>query len=1041
MAKTKQPSGLSISRDGVKFECSWKISDEDYGEGIQFRWRTNLTAKGKWESENNLGVKTTSRTVSVTATSYFPTTNKKLTTITFEVRGKRKAVTKTENNKTTTTTYDWSEWVQKNYTLNLPNVPSVEATLSDDYDNVTTFSWDTVVSTTESRHFYNTEWQSILPKASKVTDGSKLNWSTAMRGWTTGTSSRSSSWTKTEDSEMLAGDSYTRWFRIRSRGCVGSSAWRYAKHVYAKPFAPAVSTRSATVSGGVTTLKISWVAASDAAHPIDYVTVQYLVDTPDTAGLVAPDSGSWDDVATFADTSGKDAAILAISDVPGVDECMWVRVVSTHDHVANSSYSGRYLVLTGTLAAPTITSVSTDSGTHRVTVTATNNSDVPDSRLAIIFRKTTAKKKTTDQVIGIMGHSDSEATFYYPTPEATDTIAFGIYAFQGSTEDGKATGATIHKYSVEANMKSATTWSGGEVPKAPSYFTGTVTSTQGEVLLKWNYPWSIANRAELSWSKNPNAWESTDEPQRYIVTNEHAGLWRVSGLETGVIWYFRVRLAEETDGNINYGPYADTISVDLSSPPNVPLVQVSTPVAVRTTGFTVSWLYESEDGSPQAYAEVREATVSGSTITVASKNLKTATTAYHVDMTGRSWTPGTTHYLVVRVTSAGGKKSAWSDPVPITMADIMTCSITSSSLVEETITSDNDVERTVMSLKAMPLTATVTGAGAGGTTTLIIERAEDYHMIRPDDADFDGFDGETVALVRQDGEGSISIGLGDLLGTLDDGAPYRLIAITEDSYGQTAQAEIMFEVHWTHQAEVPSATVVMDGDVAKITPIAPEGFAVGDVCDIYRLSVDPPELIVQNGSFGETYVDPYPAIGPCGGHRIVHRTMNGDYITEDDQPAWVDLGAEDDDLLDVDYGIIDFDGDKILITYNMIVNSAWEKDFEKTTYLGGSTQGDWNPGVTRTGTLSAVIATDDTEIMQSLRRLAEYTGICHVRTQDGSSYAANIQVSDGVGYDKAGKVLEYSLNITRIDPEGYDGVTLDQWEAEPEGATGATGET
>ena len=133
MAKTKQPSGLSIARDSMKFECSWKIADEDYGDGIQFRWRNNLTAKGKWESEVTLGAKVTSRTVSLTAASYYPTTNKKLTTITFSVRGKRKAVTKTENDKTTTTTYDWSEWVQKNYTLNLPNVPSLTATLSDDY--------------------------------------------------------------------------------------------------------------------------------------------------------------------------------------------------------------------------------------------------------------------------------------------------------------------------------------------------------------------------------------------------------------------------------------------------------------------------------------------------------------------------------------------------------------------------------------------------------------------------------------------------------------------------------------------------------------------------------------------------------------------------------------------------------------------------------------------------------------------------------------------------------------------------------------------
>ena len=1037
MAKTKKPSGLSIARDNMKFAFSWKIADADYGEGLQFQWKTNQTKKGTWEADLNLSTKTTSRTVSLTAANFYPTTSKKLTKVTFRVRGKRKKVTKDGK----TTTYDWSDWVQKDYTVNIPYAPSISAALSSDYDNVTTFSWEASTSTTDSRHFYNIEWQTRLVKACNYTDGSKAAWKSTGAGWNTGTSGRTSSRTITEDAETLANDSYTRWIRVRSRGAAGASAWKYAKHVYAKPYNPVINSYSASSGAGVTKCKINWTAKDDVSHPIDFITLQYLIDTPDTTGLVAPNGATWSDVTTIRDTSGKDAAILSIADAPGVDECMWVRVVATHDHDNNSSYSGRPRVLVGTLSAPTITSISANTSTHLVTVKAASASPIPDARVAVVFRKKTSKGKITDQVIGIMAHNATEETYSYPTPAASDTIAFGVYAFQGSATDAKATGATIHKYTITANMKSSTTWEGGEIPKAPTTFSAEQTNTLGEVLLKWNYPWTQANRAELSWSQNPNAWESTDEPARYIVTNENAGLWRVSGLATGVMWYFRVRLAEETDGNINYGPYSDTVEVDLSSEPNMPILQLSNSIVSSADTFTVSWSYTSPDGSPQAYAEVREATVSGSTITVSSRNLKTTTTAQHVVLLGSSWTVGTVHYLVVRVSSEGGKKSVWSDPVPVTIADIITCSITTTSLVEETITSDNNEDRTVMSLKEMPLTATISGAGAGGTTTLIIDRAEDYHMIRPDGSDFDGFEGETVALVRQDGEGQVSVDISELIGSLDDGAPYRLIAVTEDSYGQTATAEIDFEVHWTHQAEIPSATIVIDGDAAKITPIAPEGFEVGDVCDIYRLSVDPPELIVQNGTFGETYVDPYPAIGPCGGHRIVHRTLNGDYITEDDQPAWVDYGEDDNDILDVNYGIIDFDGYKILITYNMIVNSSWEKDFQKTTYLGGSTQGDWNPGVTRTGGLSAVIATDDTEIMQALRELAEYTGICHVRTQDGSSYAADIQVSDGLEYDKAGKVLEYSLNITRIDPEGYDGVTLDQWEAEPEGATGATGTT
>jgi hypothetical protein len=56
-----------------------------------------------------------------------------------------------------------------------------------------------------------------------------------------------------------------------------------------------------------------------------------------------------------------------------------------------------------------------------------------------------------------------------------------------------------------------------------------------------------------------------------------------------------------------------------------------------------------------------------------------------------------------------------------------------------------------MSLTALPLTATVTGSGTGGTTTLVIERAEDYHIDRPDEQDFNGFEGETILLFSQTG--------------------------------------------------------------------------------------------------------------------------------------------------------------------------------------------------------------------------------------------------------------------------------------------------
>ena len=1032
MAKTKKPSGLSIARDGWKFTCGWKIADEDYGGGLQFRWRSNQTKKGKWEAESNLNVKDTSRTVSLSASAFFPNTTKKLTTVTFEVRGKRAAVTK--DNKTTT--YDWSDWTTKNFTVSVPYTPTLTGELDSTVDNITRFSWETSTSTTASRMFTGIEWQTLRVRASKVTDGSKLSWKASAAGWYTGTSGAASGTINaaytTEDTALLVNDSYTRWVRVRARGPAGVSAWRYAKHVYARPYTPTMNSVTATKSGVTTTVKVIWTAGTDAAHPIDSTTVEYLIATPESS-LAPPAGGSWEEGAVIADTSAKDAVQFTIDDVPGIDECLWVRVVAHHDHASNDRPSAVKRAMVGTLAAPEIDSVTPNISTHRVTINVTHNSDVPDSRIAVVFRKANlqGKKLINDRVIGILGHSGTSGTFDCPTWEATDSIDIGIYEFQGSYDDTKGDSETVHKYAVSANMKSSTIWRGGDVPRSPTWFNGRTTETPGEVLLNWNYPWALANVAELSWSQNPNAWESTDEPSTYTVTNENAGRWRVSGLETGVTWYFRVRLGRDVDGEIAWGPYTDNVEVDLSTVPSTPVLTLSAPVVTRKDTVTASWGFESEDGSTQTYAEVREATVNGDTVTIGSLIAK-ATTAQHVTIKGSKWAAGTTHYLAVRVTSSGNRKSAYSDPVPITIAEPITCEITNTSLVTETITSDNGEQRSVISLKSMPLTATVTGAGAGGQTTLIIERSADYHMIRPDDTEYDGYAGETVALVRQDGEAQISVITDDLIGLLDDGAPYRLIATAEDSYGQTASDEIEFEVHWTHQAEVPSATVVVEDNVAKITPIAPEGAVEGDVCDIYRLSVDLPELIVQNGAFGETYVDPYPAIGENGGHRVVHRTLNGDYITEDDQPAWVDLGVDDGDLLNIDHGIIDFAGERITVDFNQVMDNSWEKDFQKTTYLGGSQQGDWNPGVSRSGTVSAVIATDDLETMQTIRRLAEYTGICHVRTQDGSSYAADVQVGDGLSYEKAGKILEYTLTITRVDPEGFDGLTLEQWEAEEE---------
>ena len=233
-----------------------------------------------------------------------------------------------------------------------------------------------------------------------------------------------------------------------------------------------------------------------------------------------------------------------------------------------------------------------------------------------------------------------------------------------------------------------------------------------------------------------------------MINNTHASAWNISGLQTGKTWYIRVRLASGVGENQTFGAYSEVVSIDLSSAPAIPILTLSDSVITEDGSVTASWAFSSTDGSAQASAEVAE--VDNGTYTT----LAVVESIQHVTISAEDagWTSGETHSLVVRVVSESGRQSAgWSDPVSVTVAEPITAEITQISLVEQTLTEDG-VQRTVMSLTEMPLTVTVEGAGIGGTTRVVIERAETYHLTRPDETDYNGFEGETIAIYTQTGE-------------------------------------------------------------------------------------------------------------------------------------------------------------------------------------------------------------------------------------------------------------------------------------------------
>lgn len=1018
--KTNPPTGLVITRNGGSFTASWKIGDADYGGGQTAQYRIN---GGGWVGLN-VTAKTTSVALPVNLNNYAPAALKSfLTSIQIRVRGKRKSY-KTSKHKYTPTVSNWTNYIFRPVAPAPP--PAVTATMHETYTNVCTFAWDADSNSSGTTIFRDCQYESIMVENCQETNGANLPWNSSTPGWRTGTTGASGSITITEDSSQIILGTHTRWVRVRSRGSGGNSGWRYGYHTYAIPYQARIVSASATIAptGGYFCM-VKWNAQSDLSRPIDKVVAEYAIVIP-AAGMVCPESASWTEAKTINDTSNNDGAAFSVESTAGPDECLFVRVNTHHDKEITTGIPT--LVDVGSLSEPTNMSVSANDQTYRATVTATNNSSVPDSFLAVKYM---TQDDPSGFVIGIIPHGQNEVTVQCPAWTSTTSVRFAVYAVAGTyTQTVRADG--VSSYAITAKMESVLVESGGTVPQAPSSVTLVATDIPGTIRVTWDWAWQEADSAELSWSDHSDAWESTDGPETYSLDNSHASRWNISGLETGVTWYVRVRLATGTGDDKTFGAYSEIASIDLSSAPAIPVLSLSEGVITEEGSVTASWSYVSTDGTLQAFAEVAEVTTVNNE-TVYTTIAQTQTAQYvTINAKEAGWASGESHLLAVRVVSQSGKQSErWSDPVPVIVAEPITATISQVSLEEKTIIVDN-VGRTIMALTGMPFTITVTGAGTGGTTSIVIERAQTYQMARPDESDFIGYEGETIAIHTQTGEGQIVIeqDSDDILGFLDDGAAYRVIATVQDGLGQSAEATIDFEVHWNHQALIPSAKVISDQEniAAIITPIAPEGVGVGDVCDIYRLSVDKPQLVYPNAEFGQKYVDPFPTLGEYGGHRIVFKTVNGDYITEDNELAWIDLVDVDGDYFDTPFNLIDFGSGRVALQYNIDLSNKWKKDFKETKYLGGSVQGDWNPAVSRTGSIASVVITSrDQDTIEIMRRLAEHAGICHVRTKDGSSYPADVEVSESYRYSSGHRIAEFSLEITRVDPETYDGMTYDEW--------------
>ena len=985
---TKKPSGLTITRKVRKFTFQWKIADSDYDAGQWLEYQFN-------------GQKKQSVRLGVNATSYSVTASAHPKWVKVWVRGKRKQYTKDK----TTYTPEVSAWSQKQWTAKIPATPSCSYTRTS--TNAGKFTWTVNASDSDTRTFDYVQYQTLTCK--NANDSTHHTWSAA----TTSTSSSASSNASYTETSATAG--YVRWFRIRSHGPAGWSPWVYKSHAYSMPKKPTILTGTAKTDGNATRFSSKHKVPRDRQYPVDTVTTEYAIETPANNALDCPGAASWNEGFTGKPVGSEDTHVFTAASAVDVDQCVYVRTSVLHDE--NTNYSNVLIAQKGRLKVPTLTSVSvadptTSGGMSAATVTATNNSDVTGSFLVIIYKRSDDPSKIVP--LGVMTSGTTEKVVYIPSDVSG---AVGVYAATGTTSNTVAGNSTTQSsVSVTTTMTSTRVWQSTSLPSAPEDVTAEV--VDGHIRVHWKWSWKQATSATLAWSDHEDAWESTDEPDTYEVKSRQNTDWNIADVTPGKTYWVRVRLNRDNNGIITEGPWCDPIEVDMAAPPEIPSITLSTGVITTDQSVTVSWDYTSNDDTEQASAEVAEVTTVSNELVYTV--LAHANDSHFVAVTP-AWTAGTDHELAVRVTSESGKTSEWSAPAGITVAEAVTAAFSSTGLTYNSTTEEYELT----SMDNWSVTAT--GAGTGGTTTIDIIRAEEYHIDRPDDTQFDGYEGEQIYSFQQIGQAAVLIAYSDLNGPLDDGAVYDLIATVSDELGQKASVSQRFRVKWDVQPGMPDAVVAIDTNeqITKIIVYAADSETT-DTFDIYRLSADRPEKIVEDGTFGTVYVDPYPAFGALGGHRIVEKSKYNDYITEDNQLAWLDLDEADGDILNYTGVVIEFGGEKILLPSNNSLDNSWSKDFSRTVYLGGSVQGDWNPGVTRDLTISC----DSVKIRQlnqiaMIRDLAEWPGICHVRTPDGSSFNANVQVSESRPYK--GLAITYTFNIKKVDPEGFEGMTLDQW--------------
>lgn len=592
-----------------------------------------------------------------------------------------------------------------------------------------------------------------------------------------------------------------------------------------------------------------------------------------------------------------------------------------------------------------------------------------------------------------------------------------------------------------------------------SWKASTVKNASLKVLYEIQY---IRYTDDLAGSSIPELFDSSSVQKGGETTEET--YFEFDGLETGAMYYFRVRAASNAEGATTGGDvsdWSDIKSIILGEPPAAPTVWSSANTAIVGQPVYLYWVHNSKDGSSETYARLRHRISGGEPeIFEVKKNEaegdKKDDTKVHEYMTD--------HFVegaeVVWDVSTGGVTcdgvndgwGAWSETrkFKVYTEPNLELNVTGNGIVVDKEEYDHPL------LNHFPLqiharnSVTDTIQKPVGYTIQIV--SEEYHETI-------NYRGEHVAI----GEGEVvysqyfdintelKVNLSNI--DLADGVTYSLICVMAMDSGLTSEAFFTFITNFAERIIDVSADIVLNEDAysATIYPVARN--EDGGRINTYKLAVYRREYdgrlteIATNISNSKpvAVADPHPSLDAAR-YRIVaiDPLTSNVYCTDVTGPSfknkpaiiqwderWTDYETKTEEVEEI---TIDEDGNEkvvrsvvsiaeearswggsiVKLPFNIDVHDTRKPEVSLIAYIGRENPVSYyGTQLNETASWNVAIRANDTQTIRDLRRLSKWTGDVYVREPSGTGYWANVQVSFPIEHNAV--IIPVTINITRVE--------------------------